>query len=104
LTERYDLIPSSWVLLDSQSSVLVFKNPSFLSNIRCSSNHLKAYTNGGTQLSLLIGDIKNIGTVWYNPNSLANIFSLATIGNSAASPWIPTSSLLHESTVPMVPS
>jgi hypothetical protein len=104
LTERYDLILSSWVLLNSQFTVSVFKNPSFLSNIRCSSNHLKVYTNGRTQLSSLIGDIKNFGTVWYNPNSLANIFSLAAIGNSAALPWIPTSSLLYASIVPMVPS
>jgi hypothetical protein len=28
---------------------------------------------------LLIGDIKNFGTVWYNPKSLANIFSLAAV-------------------------
>jgi hypothetical protein len=40
---------------------------------------LKVYTNGGTQVLLLIGDIKNFGTVWYNPNSLANIFSLAAV-------------------------
>jgi len=61
------------------STVLVFKNPSHLSNIRRSSNQLKVYTKGGTQLSLLIGDIKNFGTVWYNPDSLANIFSLAAV-------------------------
>jgi len=76
---RYELIPSSWVLLDSQSTVSVFKNPSFLSNIRCSSNQLKVYTNGGTQVSSLIGNIKNFGTVWYNPKLLANIFSLAAV-------------------------
>jgi len=79
LTKRYDLIPPSWVLLGSQSTVSVFKNPSFLSNIRRSSNQLKVYTNGGTQLSLLIADIKSFGTVWYSPNSLANIFSLAAV-------------------------
>ena len=79
LTERYELIPSSWVLLDSQSNVSVFKNPSFLSNICHSNNQLKAYTNGGTQVSSLIGDTKNFGTVWYNPESLANLFSLAAV-------------------------
>jgi len=79
LTKRYNLVPPSWVLLDSQSTVSVFKNPSFLSNIRRSSNQLKVYTNGGTQLSSLIGDIKNFGTVWYNPNLLANVFSLAAV-------------------------
>jgi hypothetical protein len=79
VTELYKLIPSSWVLLDSQFTVLVFKNPSFLSNIRRSSNQLKVYTNGGTQVSSLIGNIKNFGTVWYNPKLLANIFSLAAV-------------------------
>lgn len=33
---KYDIIPSSWILLDSQSTVSVFKNSSFLSNIRAS--------------------------------------------------------------------
>jgi len=40
---------------------------------------LKLHTNGGTQILSLTGDIKNFGTVWYNPGSLANIFSLAAV-------------------------
>ena len=28
---------------------------------------------------MLVGDTKNFGTVWCNPNSLANIFSLAAV-------------------------
>jgi len=76
---RHELIPSSWVLLDSQLTVLVFKNPNFLSNIRRSNSQLKVHTNGGTQISSLVGDIKNFGTVWYNPDSLANISSLAAV-------------------------
>jgi hypothetical protein len=79
LPSRHELIPLSWVLLDSQLTVSVFKNPNFLSNIRRSNSQLKVHTNGGHQISLLVGDIKNFGTVWYNPNSLANIFSLATV-------------------------
>jgi len=66
--------------LDSQSTVSVSKNPKFLSNIRRSNSHLKVHMNGGTQISSLVGDIKNFGTVWYNPDSLANIFSLAAVG------------------------
>jgi len=68
------------VLLDSQSTVsfLFFFNPNFLTNIRRSNSQLKD-TNGGTQISLLVDDIKNFGTVWYNPNSLANMFSLAAV-------------------------
>jgi len=40
---------------------------------------LKVHTHGGTQISSLVGDIKNFGPVWYNPDSLANIFSLAAV-------------------------
>jgi len=79
LPSRHELIPLSWVLLDSQSTVSVFKNPNFLTNIRRSNSQLKVHTHGGTQISSLVGDIKNFGTVWYNPDSLANIFSLAAV-------------------------
>jgi hypothetical protein len=40
---------------------------------------LKVHTNGGTQILSLFGNIKNFGTVWYNPNFVANIFSLAAV-------------------------
>jgi hypothetical protein len=79
LPSRHELIPSSWLLLDSQSTVSVFKNPNFLSNIRRSNSQLKVHTNGGTQISSLVGDIKNFGPVWYNPDSLANIFSITAV-------------------------
>jgi hypothetical protein len=79
LPSRHELIPLSWVLLDSQSTVLAFKNPNFLTNIRRSNSQLKVHTNGSTQISSLAGNIKNFGTVWYNPDSLANIFSLAAV-------------------------
>ena len=72
-------IPDTWVLLDSQSTISVFKNSSLLSNIRPSSRPLTVYTNGGCQVSTLLGDIPNFGEVWYNPQSLANILSLAAV-------------------------
>ena len=73
------LIPDSWVLLDSQSTVSVFKTARYLKNIRDSASRLKVYTNGGTQMSTMIGDLQNFGEVWYNPKSLANILSLAHV-------------------------
>lgn len=72
-------IPSSWVLLDSESTVSVFNNPALLRNIRPSDTHVTVHTNGGTQVSTLIGDIPNFGTVWFNPASIANILSLAAV-------------------------
>ena len=72
-------IPKEWVLLDSQSTVSVFNNAKYLTNIRNADRELKVILNGGTQVSNQIGDIQNFGTVWYNPRSLANILSLAEV-------------------------
>lgn len=72
-------IPTTWILLDSQSTVSVFKDKRFLSDIRSSPQPLTVYTNGGTQVSTLVGDLNNFGPVWYNPASLANILSLAEV-------------------------
>ena len=78
-TPGTDYIPNTWVLLDSQSTVSVFKNKALLKNIRKSPTTLCVHTNGGTQLSTQIGDIPNFGHVWYNPESLANILSMASV-------------------------
>ena len=75
----HNLIPRTWILLDSQSTVSVFNNPALLSNIRPSPTVLRVHTNGGTQLSTKIGHVKNFGDVWYNQNSLANILSMAEV-------------------------
>ena len=72
-------IDPNWILLDSQSTVSVFKNRQMLSNIRCSGHTLRAMTNGGHQDSNMIGDFPNLGPVWYNPASIANILSLADV-------------------------
>lgn len=72
-------LPSHWILLDTQSSISVFKNPAMLSNIRPSAEPLTVYTNGGSQVSHLCGDIPNLGTVWFNPQSIANILSMAQV-------------------------
>lgn len=72
-------IPRSWVLLDSESTVSVFNNPALLKNIRRSATTVTVLTNGGAQVSSFVGDIPNFGQVWYNPSSIANILSLASV-------------------------
>jgi hypothetical protein len=74
-----DIIPNSRTLLDSQSTVLVFKNRDFLSNIRPSKSTLRVHTNGGIQTSSLKGTVRNFGEVWFNTDSLANILSMAAV-------------------------
>jgi hypothetical protein len=72
-------IDPNWILLDSQSTISVFRNPDFLKNVRESGHVLRAFTNGGHQDSHLIGDFPNLGPVWFNENSIANILSLADV-------------------------
>jgi hypothetical protein len=76
---RYNGIPSSWILLDSQSNISVFNNQQMVTNIRLSPQEICARTNGGEQTSTHIADFKNLGVVWYNPNSIANILSLSDV-------------------------
>ena len=75
-------IDPSWLLLDSQSTMSVFTNKSLLTDIRPAPNPIRAITNGGSQTSSLIGEFHGLGfpcTIWYNPESIANILSLAEI-------------------------
>ena len=80
--DRFNMIPSSWILLDSQSTVSVFNNSSLLHDIKHSADNLLVYTNGGTQTSSLQGTSDIFGKVWYNPESLANIVSMALLRRS----------------------
>ena len=57
----------------------VFRNNEFLINIRPSVYKIKLATNGGEQVSNMVGDIPNFGLVWYNLHSLANILSLVVV-------------------------
>jgi hypothetical protein len=93
--KRYSIIPDTWILLDSQSTVSILKNSKFLSNIRLSLNKLRVHTNGGTQFSSQMGTITNFGDVWFNEESLANILSMAAV---QASPWTRLSKLPCTST------
>ena len=72
-------IDPAWVLLDSQSTISVFKNCDMLTNIRPSNHVLRSVTNGGFQDSTLIGDFPNLGAVWFNPDSIANTLSLSHV-------------------------
>ena len=63
----------------AQFSISVFKNRDMLTNLRRSPHILRAITNGGHQDSHMVGDFPNLGQVWYNPKSIANILSLADV-------------------------
>jgi len=70
---RLSMIPDTWVLLDSQSTVSVFRNPAF-SQI---SKRRKETTSKCTRMVDL--RYQRWLEVWYNNECLANILSLAEV-------------------------
>ena len=79
-TSNTDQIDPNWLLLDSESNVSIFRNPSLVTDITKVTNgeELVLTSNGGTQDSekqAKFGDM----TVWFNANSLANILSLSLV-------------------------
>jgi hypothetical protein len=73
-------IDTNWILLDSQSTISVFRNAAMLTSIRESDHMLRAVTNGGHQDSNMVGDFPSLGEDWYNRESIANVLSLADVG------------------------
>jgi hypothetical protein len=72
-----DGIPKHFVLLASDSTVSIFCNADLLTDIHDVDDPLYLATNGGHQISKQMGMLPNFGPVWYNPDSIANILSLA---------------------------
>ena len=78
---RYNGLNKSWILLDTQSNIDIFCNSRLLKKIRKVSdgNHLELRSNGGTMVVQMVGDVRGYGTVWFHPDSLANILSFANV-------------------------
>jgi hypothetical protein len=73
-------IPDHYVLLDSDSTVSIFCNPNLLVDIHEVDVPLYLETNGGGyQVSTQMGTVPDFGPVWYNPESIANVLSLAQV-------------------------
>ena len=68
------------ILLDTRSTCSVFKNGKMLLNVRGSDNILRAYTNGGHQISKMgVRDFLGIFKVWLNMNLMVNILSFSDV-------------------------
>ena len=58
----------------------IFRNPNLLTDIRDVDEPLYLETNGGgQQITHQVGTVAGFGDVWYNPDSIANILSLAQV-------------------------
>jgi len=64
------------ILLDSQSTVNIFSNSAMVRNVRKANKRLALHCNAGTSYTNMIGDSEHYGTVWFNPDGIANIISL----------------------------
>jgi hypothetical protein len=68
-------IEKDWLLLDNQANVDVFMNGDLLTNIHRVSGSLAIHSNSGVPTTDMEGDVKGYGTVWYDPDGIANILS-----------------------------
>lgn len=71
-----------WILLDNCSTVHVFYNSRFLTNIRESNRDLHLYTNAGMSIIHQVGDLLAFGPVWYQPDGIANMLSFNGLTNT----------------------
>ena len=79
LTCLMEKVPEHYILLDSKSTHCTFYTRSYLKNIRRAPIPIKVNTNGGVMECVLEGDLPGFGPVYFNPNGIANILSLAVV-------------------------
>jgi hypothetical protein len=84
--EHYALAVNSFgqydILCDSQSDVHIFKEASLLSNIRAADRPLRVAGMGGSIIANQVGDLQEIGPIYFHPNSVANILSFGRLRDS----------------------
>jgi hypothetical protein len=75
-------IPKEWILLDSQSRTDAFSNPALLKNIHDVQGSLTIHAQAGKAIIKLKGTVPGYGEVWYCPDGIANILSLAHVAKT----------------------
>lgn len=64
------------VILDSGSTISLFKSKNLVRNIREAPNKIELDTNAGSRIVDQVGDIDGLSTVYFHENGIANIFAL----------------------------
>ena len=75
-------IPKYWVLLDSQSTTDAYSNPDLLTDIHEVRGSLTIHTQTGKAVTKLRGTVPGYGEVWFCPDGIANILSLANVAKT----------------------
>ena len=75
-------IPTHWVLLDSQSTTDACSNPTLLKDIHEVKGSLTIHTQTGKAMTRLKGTVPGYGLVWFCPDGIANILSLANVAKT----------------------
>ena len=67
------------IILDSGSTISLFRDKKLLKDIRFAKNSLLMLTNAGKKQITKQGDIPGFGRVWFDPSAVANLFSLSDV-------------------------
>jgi len=67
------------ILLDNGSSTSIFANPRMVTGIKTTATPLQLMTNGGELITDQKATVPGFGEVWYDSQSIANIFSFAEL-------------------------
>ena len=72
-----------WVLLDGHSTINAYSNPDLLTDIHEVKGSLTVHTQAGKAVTKLRGGtVPGCGEVWYCPEGIANILSLANVSKT----------------------
>ena len=78
-SKDHEKVPAHYILLDSESTHDTFYIKGYLRNIRKADTPIRVNTNGGIMICDMVGDLPGYGWVYYNPNGIANILSMARV-------------------------
>ena len=67
------------VLLDSNSTNIIFCNEQYIANIRQAEKSLEIHTDGGSMMVTQKFKIPHLGTHWFSRNAITNIISVTDI-------------------------